>query len=976
MRHWKWVVLAGLAALLPALLLGIFRFKTGYSVTVQLIRREVTATLHASQLGEAFKPRQVSVATVVNVMLSPKLLDRIGSLAKPPLTGRQLRSLLTIKPERDTDLITITFTDKNSPQATAELVNLFAAEVVALTARMQSDEAAELDRFLMGQIEQLDSDLKKVNLELLEFSRSSEFYAADREVEAYLRQLSDLEIRLETARANFKAADFRIASFERELAKQSREVLALDKARDSLAALRISYASENPIIKDAQDKVSALEKQLTELPPPGTNSIDKFRYSENTVANDLYVRLLTMRAEREASTRELAQIDEFRTRVQEKLKGVPEKGQRYAQIISRQRSLQEAHDMLAGRQREAQVYKESSPGLYRLFSKASEETVEKSSRWKKIIIVALAALVFGMGVSLTLVWGLELLDLRVVSIGDLKRATGVRVTMSLPDTMGWDSRDIVQWRFRAWSMLLRQLDLRNAKRVTLAFASANSGEGKSTLIGHFCAASNDRQMPVVAVTNAASEMDAAKSLPLADALAAPEWVVRHLREHRGVPLQLRWDRTWNWDLANRERWRQAVEAWRSIPALVLLVELPPMADLDAVFAAESMPAVVWVAASGQSQQRDLAKTLEVVEAADVVLVAAVLNREPPSISALASLRRFGLLALVLICSSQALADDASATNASAPVEQPPFSQTPKLAAWQERFEVGAGDIFHLRIYGRTDSVRIYVPVGPDGCISFLEAQSLRVAGLTVDEMRATLDRSLSRYYTNVRTVVTPVEWHSKKYYLLGAVVDRGAYTLDRPLTIIEAVSRARGIASGLFEHNTVELADMSRSFIVRNGQRLQIDFNKLFNHGDLSQNILIEPGDYLYFPSGTVNEVYVLGAVRNPGPLGLTSENTLMGVIAVRGGFSPSAYKQRILVVRGSLDKPQTFAVNVAAILAGKEKDFELKPKDIIYVAVRPWQRVEELSQLAINAFAQSMTASWVGNNIQPLTSPNLMPRP
>ena len=49
-----------------------------------------------------------------------------------------------------------------------------------------------------------------------------------------------------------------------------------------------------------------------------------------------------------------------------------------------------------------------------------------------------------------------------------------------------------------------------------------------------------------------------------------------------------------------------------------------------------------------------------------------------------------------------------------------------------------------------------------------------------------------RYDPILVTSVTPVEWHSKKYFVLGAVMDRGAYSLDRPLTIVEAVARARG----------------------------------------------------------------------------------------------------------------------------------------------------------------------------------------
>jgi len=973
-RNWKWLPIGALVLLVPALLFGLTRFKTGYSVSIQMIRREVSASIKASQFGEAFKPRQVTVATVTSVMQSPKLLERVGSQAQPRLTASWLLGSLTIKPERDTDLINVTIKGQRSAQATADLANLYAKEVVALTAQMQSDEAGELEKFLSEQITKLDQELVKVNQGMLEFTQGSDFYGADREVEAYLRELSDIEVRLETAKATSATLDFRIASAERELSKQNPLALKLNQARDALARLKASYTDDNPQVLDAKDNVTAIEKESATA-TSGSNNLANFRYSENTVANNLYMVLLNLYGERESAVKDVTQLTAFHDRVKDKLKSVPEQGQRYAQIAARQQSLQATRELLTSRQREAQMFAENSPGLYRLFAKATAENVEVSSRWKKLIILAIGTAVFGFGLALLAICGLELMDLRVISSGDLKRATGMKVVARLADTTGWTAVETAQWRFRAWSQLLRTLQLQNAARVMLAFTSAREGEGKSTLIGHLRDAARDRSFPVVTVVNSPTVGEAVKVLSLTEALAKPELVTRELRERPSVPMELQHDPAWQWNLENRARWQRAIEAWQTIPALALLVELPAMSDLDSVLAAELMPAVIWVAASGESQQRDLAGTMKTVEAAEIHLAGAVLNREPLALARLLKLGKFGLSALVLMCALQSSGFSADSTNAVPPGQLSASSQTPTIAPWQERLTVGAGDIFNLHIYGRTETIRTRVPVGPDGRISFLEAQSVVVTGLTVDEMRARLDEILSKSYKNARTIITPMEWRSKHYYILGAVVDRGAYTLDQPLTIIEAVARARGIDTGLYEHNTVELADMTRSFIVRNNQRLPVDFERLFGKGDLSQNILIEPGDYLYFPSGTVNEVYLLGLVRNPGPLGLSSEKTLVGVLTVRGGFAPTAYKQRVLVVRGSLKQPQTFVVNVADILAGRAKDFELQPKDIIYVSEKPWQRAEDLLEMAVNSYVQAMTATWVGMNVKPLTTGPLLPQ-
>ena len=972
-RDWKWLPLAGVALAVPVMLLGILKFHTGYSVTVQLIRTEVSTTIRASQLGDPFKPRQVTVGTVVSIMQSPKLLEKVGNAAHPRVSGSALLGGLTIKPERDTDLISVTLKGSGSAAVTADLINDYCREVVALTSQMQSDEAAELNKFLRGQISRADNELELINKELLEFGRTSEFYGADREVEAYLRQVGEVEMQLQTAKTDLETIDFRIVSVDRELSMQNPLGMRLIQARQDLNSLHASYTDQNPIVKDAQDKVASLERQLTNAIASANTNDPPYQFSENTIANNLYMEHISLRGDRLGLVKRIAQLKLYSENLRQKLGGIPEKSLRFAQITSRQQTLQATRDLLAGRQHEAQVYEQNSPGLYRQFALASADSVEVGSRWKKIFIAFIGAFIFGVGVAFVWIFARELMDLRVISAGDLRRATGVPVVARLPDTSRLAADDLASWRFRAWSQLLRQLKLQNESRVTLAFTSAKNGEGKSTLVGLLRDAAHDRRLPVVTVTNSPSFNPEVKSAALADTLAAPELVVRHLREQPGVPLELQFDATWIWTLENRARWQRALEVWRPISSMVLLIELPAMTGLDAVLAAELMPAIVWVTASGELEQNQLAETLETVSAGEVMIAAAALNREPANFASLGLLEKFLPLALVFLLLG-AGAVSAAETNRPAMDVFSGSSQTPFYAGWQERFTIGAGDILNLRIFGRTDSIRTYVPVGPDGRISYLEAQSLLVAGLTVDEMRAQLDAILGKYYRNARTIVTPVEWRSKKYFILGAVVDRGAYTLDRPLTIIEAVARARGIDTGMVEHNTVELADMKHAFIVRNNQRLPVDFDALFGHGDLTQNVLVEPGDYLFFPSGTVNEIYLLGAVPNQGPLGLTAENTLVGVLAVRGGVLSTAYQQRVLVVRGSLEKPQVFTVNLAAILSGREKDFILQPKDIVYVAEKPWQRAEDLLQIALNAYVQSMTTTWVGNNIKPLTTQPLLP--
>ncbi|MGC3958404.1 MAG: polysaccharide biosynthesis/export family protein [Verrucomicrobiota bacterium] len=294
------------------------------------------------------------------------------------------------------------------------------------------------------------------------------------------------------------------------------------------------------------------------------------------------------------------------------------------------------------------------------------------------------------------------------------------------------------------------------------------------------------------------------------------------------------------------------------------------------------------------------------------------------------------------------------------------------AEWQRRLTLGPGDTLNLMLFERPETGKREVPIGPDGRITFLQAEDVMAAGLTIDELREALDKELGKFYSGPRTIITPATYNSKKFYLLGAVSRKGVFTLNRPTTMIEAIAQAGGLETGLYQQNTMELADLSHSFMIRGGKRLPVDFEQLFQRGDLSQNIALEPNDYVFFASAAASQIYVIGAVGGvlggTGVVPYTPNTTIISAITARGGFADKAYQSRVLVVRGSLTKPETIIVDVKAILAGEQQNFRLQPKDIVYVSRRPWARAEEILDTAIVAFLQSAVVTYTGG-IQPLIS-------
>lgn len=299
------------------------------------------------------------------------------------------------------------------------------------------------------------------------------------------------------------------------------------------------------------------------------------------------------------------------------------------------------------------------------------------------------------------------------------------------------------------------------------------------------------------------------------------------------------------------------------------------------------------------------------------------------------------------------------------------SKVPYLAPWQERFTLGPGDVMEISLHDQPESARKGLFIGPDGRLNYLLANEVEAAGLTVDELRAKLEDILGKYYPAPRVIINPAAYNSKKYFILGNVQNVGPFSLNRPVTILEAVARAGGFVSSAEYRNVIVQADLSRSFLARTDSegvatRVPVDFEAIMMRGDLSQNITLDPGDYLYFPPIDVQEIYVLGAVNAPGVTPFSPDLSAIAAIVSRGGFADKAYRSKLLVIRGSLNDPQKFIVDATAILAARQKDFPLQNKDIIYVSRRPFAKAEELAESAVTSFVNGLIWGWTQNRVIP----------
>lgn len=246
--------------------------------------------------------------------------------------------------------------------------------------------------------------------------------------------------------------------------------------------------------------------------------------------------------------------------------------------------------------------------------------------------------------------------------------------------------------------------------------------------------------------------------------------------------------------------------------------------------------------------------------------------------------------------------------------------------------LGRGDVINVSVYDEPDLTIENIPIRPDGRISFPLIGDVQAEGLTVSELNQALAEGLGRFILAPKVTVIVHEFNSQQYTIFGEVVEPGVYPMTTEVSITEALASAGGLNKGQFRATSVELADLTHAFIARGERVLPVDFARLLRQGDMRFDVTLQPGDYIYIPSGLSREVYILGEVTSPMLFAYRENIPMSRTLALAEGFTPDADISRIHIIRGSLHNPKVYMINFKEVLAGQAREIPLEPGDIVYV--------------------------------------------
>ena len=263
--------------------------------------------------------------------------------------------------------------------------------------------------------------------------------------------------------------------------------------------------------------------------------------------------------------------------------------------------------------------------------------------------------------------------------------------------------------------------------------------------------------------------------------------------------------------------------------------------------------------------------------------------------------------------------------AQAPASTPAPTQAPAPAPDQKDYIVGPEDVLEVQVWDNKD-LNQSVFVRPDGKTSLPLVGEIQAAGKTVQELQDYLSAVYSKTVKGAAVTVIVRDIKSRPVYFVGGFGKPGPIQLMRDLSLLQAISIVGGVAP---------TADAEKSFILRKDKLIPVDFTKLVQKGDLTQNIKLEPGDTVVAPLADL--VYLQGEVRSVGAIKYVQDLTLVRAITQGGGLTPMASGSRVDILRGKGEKRERIRVDVDKMLRAPDEnnDVPLKPDDIIFVPQR-----------------------------------------
>jgi succinoglycan biosynthesis transport protein ExoP len=327
--------------------------------------------------------------------------------------AKRIKKSLEVKPDRDSNVINISYTAVD-PDFAAAMTNAFVQAYIDTTIELRVEPARQYMALFEEQTRQLRDRLEKAQTRLSEYQRSKGILATDERLDIETNRLSELSTQLVALQA--VSADS--ASRKAQAGANSVEVLSnpvvsslksdLARQESKLKELAARYGSSHPLVAEAMANIIELRTKIDAETARVTSSLG--------VSN-------TVNQSREAQVK--AALEQQRQQV---LK-MKEQRDEAAVMVRDVENSQRAYDSMQARLQQTSLESQSNQGNVSILKVASRPDDPTSP---KVFLNIAVALVLGTFFALGLTLAIELLNRRIRTSEDVSLTLGVPVLSSMP----------------------------------------------------------------------------------------------------------------------------------------------------------------------------------------------------------------------------------------------------------------------------------------------------------------------------------------------------------------------------------------------------------------------------------------------------------------------------------------------------------------------------------------------------------------
>ena len=169
---------------------------------------------------------------------------------------------------------------------------------------------------------------------------------------------------------------------------------------------------------------------------------------------------------------------------------------------------------------------------------------------------------------------------------------------------------------------------------------------------------------------------------------------------------------------------------------------------------------------------------------------------------------------------------------------------------EERYRLQPGDVLEIQ-YRYSPEFNQTVTVQPDGYLTLEVGGDLKVAGMTVDQLRqAILKKASTRLQNPIATVILK-EFQKPYFVVAGEVAQPGKIEMRERVTAIQAIMLAGGMKESAKSSQVVVFRKINSDI----AEVKLLNLKTIRRTSDLENDLTLQPGDMVFVPRDKISKI-------------------------------------------------------------------------------------------------------------------------